>query len=149
MLRELVVEIAKPLSTIYQHSWSTRKVPGDLRLASVTPVYKKGHKEDPGNYRPVKLMFVPGKDTEQIILSEITWYVKDNLRIRSSQHGFTKGKSCLTNLISFYDRVTCLVDEGKALDIIYLDFSKTFDAVTHSIVLEKLATHGLDRYTLC
>jgi len=59
-----------------------------------------------------------------------------------------KGRCCLTNLISFYDQVTCLVDEGKAVDFIYLDFSKAFDIVPHSNLLEKLAARGLDGCTL-
>jgi len=75
--------------------------------------------------------------------------VKDNQGIRPSQHGFMKGRSYLTNLISFYDQVSCLVDEGKAVDVIYLDFSKAFDTLPHSILLEKLAAHGLDGCTLC
>jgi len=85
---------------------------------------------------------------EQIILREIIWHVQDNQGISPSQHGLMKGRSCLINLISFYDKVSHLVDEGKAVDIFYLDFSKAFDTVFHSI-LEKLAAHGFDRYTLC
>ncbi|GAB0203177.1 mitochondrial enolase superfamily member 1 [Grus japonensis] len=112
------------------------------------PIYKKGLKEDPGNYRPVSLTLVPGKVMEQFILGALTKCVQDNQGIRPSQHGFMKGRSCLTNLISFYDLVTHLVDEGKAVDVVYLDFSKAFNMISHSILLEKLVAHGLDRCTL-
>ncbi|GAB0183673.1 mitochondrial enolase superfamily member 1 [Grus japonensis] len=111
LFRELVEVVTKPLSIIYQQSWLTGEVPVDWRLASVTPIYKKGQKVDPGNYRPVSLTLVPGKVMEQIILSAITLDVQDNQVIRPSQNGFVKGRSYLTNLISFYDKVTCLVDE--------------------------------------
>ncbi len=59
------------------------------------------------------------------------------------------GRSCLTNLISLYDEVTCLVGEGKAVNVVYLDFSKTFDTVPHNILVEKLDAHGLDGHMLC
>jgi len=144
VLRGLAEELAKPLSTIYQQSWLTGEVLDDWRITNVTPIYKKGWKEDPRNYRSVSLTSVPGKIMEQFILSALTRHVKDNQGIRPSQHGFMKGTSCLTNLISFYDQVTHLVDEGKAMDVIYLDFSKAFDTVPHSILLEKMAAHGLD-----
>lgn len=60
-----------------------------------------------------------------------------------------KGGSCLTNLITFYDQMTHLVHREKTLDIVNLDFSKAFGSVSCSILLEKLAIHGLDRYALC
>jgi len=112
------------------------------------PIYKKGRKEDPGNYWPVSLTSVPSKIMERFILSALTRQVQDNKGIGPSQHGFMKGRSCLTNLIFFYDQMTRLVGEGKAVDVIYLDFNEAFDTVPHSILLEKLAAHGLDKCTL-
>ena len=64
----------------------------------MTPIYKKGYKEDLKNCRTVSLTLVPGKVMEQIILSKIIWYVWDNQGIRPSQHEFMKGRSCLTTV---------------------------------------------------
>jgi len=66
---------------------------------------------------------------ERIISEAIMDWLKVNQGIRPSQHGFSNGRSHLTNLISFYDKVICLVDEGKASDVVYLDFSNYFDTV--------------------
>ncbi|PKU42547.1 rna-directed dna polymerase from mobile element jockey- hypothetical protein [Limosa lapponica baueri] len=75
VLKELADVLPKPLSIIYMKSWLTGEVPIDWRVANVTPIYKKGKKEDPGNYRPVSLTSIPGKVMEQVILSAITSHI--------------------------------------------------------------------------
>ena len=81
---------------------------------------------------------------EQLILEVIIKQVKEKKVIRSSQHGFTKGKSCLSNLIAFYDDMTVWVNEGRAVDVVYLNLSKALDAVSHYFLIDKLRTCGLD-----
>ncbi|KAJ7400049.1 rna-directed dna polymerase from mobile element jockey-like [Pitangus sulphuratus] len=82
---------------IIEFSVLVKEVPDYWRLASVTPIHREGQKEDLGKYRLVDLTSVPGKVMEQIILGSITRYVEDNQGNRSSQHGFVKARSCLSN----------------------------------------------------
>jgi len=120
-----------------------RQVPEDWRIANVNPVFKKDKKEDPENYRPVSLASVPGKVMEQLVLDAISKQSEEKKVIRSGQHEFNKGNSCMTNLKAFYDVMTDWVDAGRAVDAVYLDFSKAFDTASHSILVMKLRKCGM------
>ena len=86
---------------------------------------------------------------EPFILSTLTRHLQDKQVTRPNEHGFMKGRSCLTNLMYFHNQMTHLAVEGKAVNVIYLNFRKAFDTVPHSIRVEKLDAHGFDGCTLC
>lgn len=80
---------------------------------------------------------------EQIPLKTVLGHMKNNYLIGDRQHGFTEGKSCLTNLVAFYNGAVVLVDKGGATDVICLD-CKAFDMVPYNILASKWETYVLD-----
>uniref|UniRef100_A0A8C5M334 Reverse transcriptase domain-containing protein n=1 Tax=Leptobrachium leishanense TaxID=445787 RepID=A0A8C5M334_9ANUR len=147
VLRELCVEICKPLFLIFQDSFLSGIVPEDWRKADVIPIFKKGLKFVPGNYRPVSLTSVAGKVFEGLLRDNIQEFIGRYNIIGKNQHGFMKHRSCQTNLITFYEEVSRSIDQGVAVDVIYLDFAKAFDTVPHKRLLLKLRKNGLDENT--
>jgi Reverse transcriptase (RNA-dependent DNA polymerase)/Endonuclease-reverse transcriptase len=143
LLKELIDQVAKPLTKIYNKSISTGVVPGDWKDAHVTPIYKKGLKSDPSNYRPVSLTSICCKMLESVIRDEVVLHMTRNGLIEDSQHGFVKTRSCATNLIEFLDYLTEAAERGEATDAIFLDFAKAFDKVPRRRLLEKLAGIGV------
>jgi hypothetical protein len=143
LLQELEQEVAEGLTLIYRKSMESGTVPMDWRCANVTPIFKKGARSEPGNYRPVSLTSVCCKIMESVIRDGMMEHLERNKLIGNSQHGFLPGKSCSTNLLEFLERVTREVDEGKPFDIVFLDFAKAFDKVPKNRLLEKLRAHGV------
>ena len=138
LLKELSAAIASPLATIMR-----RSLPKDWKSANVTPIFKKRPKSSLGNYRPGSLTSVSCKILESIIKDDITQFLVKKKLIRSSQHGFVKGRSCTSNILEFLEKVTAAVDSGESVDVIFLDFAKAFDKVPRERLLKKLRVHGL------
>ena len=143
ILKEAKSELIKPLTSLFNKSLQSGTMPDEWKLANVTPIFKKGSKSLPSNYRPISLTSVVCKILETLIRDKIVNHLEENKLIKNTQHGFRNKRSCLTNLLDFFHDVLNQYDESKAVDIIYLDFQKAFDKVPHKRLLLKLKSHGI------
>jgi hypothetical protein len=135
--------LAKPLTILFNESIKNNVIPKDWKRANISAIFKKGDKSKTENYRPVSLTSFYGKVLEKIIKKEIENLLLEAKLIKTSQHGFTKGRSCLTNLLICQDSITKMVDAAVPVDIVYLDFQKAFDKVPHVKLLEKVRETGI------
>jgi Reverse transcriptase (RNA-dependent DNA polymerase) len=142
-LQQCAEELSPALACIYRKSLAQGKVPEEWKLANVVPIYKKGSKAVAGNYRPISLTCICCKVMESILKEDIVQHLKRNNIISKSQHGFTRGRSCTTNLLEFMEHVTKAADTGQAVDVIYLDFAKAFDKVPLQRLISKLSAAGI------
>ncbi len=147
VLKHLATDISPILTIIFRRSYSTGEVPSVWKSANVCPVYKKGKKYDPINYRPISLTCISCKLMEHIITSNIMTHASSQNIMYPLQHGFRKGLSCETQLIEFVDDITRNLDQGKQTDCLIMDFSKAFDKVSHSLLLHKLNHYGISGKT--
>ena len=138
VLVELKNEMATPLMMIFTRSLHDGQLPPSWKEANVTPIYKKGKRHIPGNYRPVSLTSVAGKCMERLIRDAIMTHMTEIDLLSPKQHGFIQGRSCVTQLLAVLDSWTLALDEGGNIDTIYLDFAKAFDTVPHQRLLMKL-----------
>ncbi len=113
ILKECSSQLVSALHNIISTTLVKGRVPIDWKWADITSIHKTGSKEDPLNYRPVLLTSVVAKICEKIIMNRWVKYLEDNKVITEKQFGFRKGRSCVTNLISFYSRVIDIVQERE------------------------------------
>ena len=143
VLKEAKCELIKPLTLLFNKSLQSGSMPDDWKLANVTPIFKKGNKTLPSNYRPISLTSVVCKMLETLIRDKLVSHLEGNNLLKNTQHGFRNKRSCLTNLLDFSYDILNQYDESKAVDVIYLDFQKAFDKVPHKRLLFKLKSHGV------
>lgn len=133
--------LAYPLFVIFNTSLQQGVVPSKFKLSFVVPIHKNGSQNDVRNYRPISKMSIIAKILDSIVADALF----ENFRhvITPHQHGFFKGRSTTTNLIGYTERIQRAINAGKQVDVIYTDFSKAFDKVDHSILLNKLEHLGI------
>lgn len=142
LFKKLALSLAEPLSIVFSNSFDHGVLPSHWLKANVIPIYKnKGSDNLPSNYRPISLTCTACKVMEQIIYDAIYEHVK--CKISKSQHGFLSGKSTVTQLLETLNDWTSALDQGKVVDVVYIDVAKAFDTVSHPKLLHKLHTYGI------
>ena len=99
LLKETNLELCKPLTTLFKRSIAESKLPDAWKEAQIVPIYKKGQKSKPGNYRPISLTSVVGKVLERLVKEEIMNFLEENNLLSQSQFGFRNGRSCQLQLL--------------------------------------------------
>jgi hypothetical protein len=143
LLKRCASALSRPLSILWETSFDRGVVPQCLKVGRITPIHKGGPRTQPKNYRPVTLTSHIIKVFEKVLVKRITQYFDDNNLFNDSQHGFRRGRSCLSQLMDHYCRVLEALENGSQVDIVYLDFSKAFDKVDHGVLLRKLRALGV------
>ena len=136
-------ELAVPLTHLFRLTLDTGELPSEWKMAYVSPIFKKGSRMSPNNYRPVSLTCVVCKVMEKLVRKVLMDHLEENDIVTREQHGFVSGRSCITHLLEVMDSWTEVVDEGGSVDVIYTDFQKAFDSVPHRRLMRKVSACGI------
>jgi hypothetical protein len=124
--------LAKPLHHLFSCSFSKSALPSTWKLASVSPIFKKGDKTCVENYRPISLTCICCKIMEKLIHKPMLAFLQKGNVIPDEQHGFLPDKSTVTCLLECLNDWTRWIDNSMPIDVVYLDFEKAFDKVSQS-----------------
>ena len=142
-LKKCKLSIAQPLYGLWRDCLDKGITPAKLKEGHIIPIHKGGHQGVAANYRPIALTSHLVKIFEKVIRNKLVEFFQDNHLFNDTQHGFRIGRSCLSQLLAYHDRILSLLEIGSNVDTVYLDFAKAFDKVDHQIVLKKLSILGV------
>ena len=135
--------IAEPLCDVFQACVDQGVFPSNLKISKTIPIFKKGKRSDPSNYRPIAILPILSKILEKLICKRLVDYVEKMLILCNSQHGFRKNKSTLSAIYDFLMNALECLDRGDVTAGIFIDLSKAFDTVNHEKLLKKLYSYGI------
>ncbi len=143
ILKMTAEEVSPILTDLFQHSIDESYLPWQWREANICPIFKKGNKSDPANYRGVSLTSVVSKVLEHIVHLHIMDHLEVNDILVDNQHGFRAKHSTVTQLILTINDLTGSIEKGETIHMAILDFAKAFDKVPHERLLAKLEYYGI------
>ena len=144
IVKGLLDFFAFPLKIIFNLSLKYSTFPDAWKEVKVCPIFKKGVKTNIENYRPIAVLNVPAKIFESIINDRIYFMVSKN--ISQYQHGFVKNKSTVSNLCNISQFISESLNDHSQVDVIYTDYAKAFDTVSHAVLLQALwEEHGFNK----
>ena len=143
LYRKFAEELVDPIFIIWKHSIDAGVMPEKTLLAYITPILKAVDRSLPVNYRPVSLTNHLTKIFERVLRRQIVGHLDAQGLMNKTQHGFRSRFSTITQILTYYDSVLTMLEEGCPVDAIYLDFSKAFDKVDHRILMKKLESLGI------
>ena len=131
------------MTRLFNSSLASGKLPCEWKNANVSPIFKKGDKELVCNYRPISLTCLLVKVLEKLVASHISSFINSKKLLSDRQFGFRAGSSCTSQLIHIFHLWGSTLDSGKLTDVVFLDFAKAFDSVSHKHLLAKLQLFGI------
>jgi retron-type reverse transcriptase len=134
--------LKRPISNLCNLSIKLATVPNECKVAKLKPLFKKGKKTDPKNYRPISLLPLVSKIFEKIVHDQTQKYLKDNQILYKYQSGFRSGHSTDTCLAYLNNFILRGFDQGLVTGMILIDLQKAFDTIDHKILLDKLSVMG-------
>lgn len=133
LLKKCKEQLAKPLFMLYRSSLDEGIIPQSLKSANIIPIHKGGSRGEANQYRPIALTSHIIKIFEKIIRRYLVSYLEKRLLLNMNQHGFRTGRSCLSQLLTHFDKILDALENDSNVDVIYLDFSKAFDKVDFGV----------------
>ena len=143
LLKKCSAVLAPVMAELWQSSMSTGDVAKVFKQQSIVPIFKKGNRSSPANYRPVSLTSQIVKVFERVVRRQMADFVESNNLLSPDQHGFRSKRSCLSHLLHHIEDVLKDLETGANADVLYLDYSKAFDKVCHHTLLRKLSEYGI------
>jgi len=135
--------LSETIVRLFNISVSSGIFPLCLKLARVVPIYKAGGTSSPGNYRPISTLSVLSKIFEMLMYRQLVAFLISNSILSTCQFGFRKNCSTSDAVLEFVDYANNALDQKMSMVTVFLDFSKAFDTVKHSILIRKLEHVGI------